>query len=108
MRDGRATDPTRQRPPILSRTSNVLSRARWSRKFNDEREWRLQSELAAIPIIRHVYVEFRALTAAALFRHPASHWSMFGKADKATPPIRAQDSTEATLRSATVKVSPIK
>jgi hypothetical protein len=30
--------------------------------------------LAAIPIIRHAYVEFRALTAAALFMHPASHW----------------------------------
>jgi hypothetical protein len=49
-----------------------------------------------------------AFTAAGRFRHPASHWSTCGKLAKLTLPIRAHDSTEATLRSATVKVGPTK
>ena len=49
-----------------------------------------------------------AFIAAGRFRHPASHWSARGKPVMSTPPIRAQDITEATLRSATVKVGPTK
>jgi hypothetical protein len=49
-----------------------------------------------------------ALTAAGRFRHSASHRSTRGKPDKSARPSLAQESTEATLRSATVKVGPTK